>query len=125
MSYVLDTTVLIDWSHDLPAAVRLVDRLFAETDRLYTTDVIVCEALSGGTADERRVIDRFIDALEYVHLGPEGAQMAGDLRRAMGRSSPRTLADAIIAALARGLDAAIVTRNPGDYAGLGIRTLAY
>ena len=125
MSYVLDTTVLIDWSRDLPAAVQVVDDLFAETDRLYTTDVVVCEALTGGSEAERRVIGRFIEALDYVHPGPEGARTAAELRRQAGRSSPRSLGDALIAALAHGLDAAVVTRNAGDYAGFGIRTVEY
>ncbi|MFI5262304.1 MAG: type II toxin-antitoxin system VapC family toxin, partial [Candidatus Limnocylindrales bacterium] len=110
MSYLLDTTVAIDWSHAVPSAVDVVQRLFAETDRLYTTDVIVCEALSGGTAQERDVIERFLGALEHVSLGPEGARAAGELRRSAGRAGPRSLADTLIAALALQLDATIVTR---------------
>lgn len=125
MSYILDTTVAIDWAHDRPGAVAVVERLFAETDRLYTTDVIVCEALSAGTAPERAVIERFLDALEYVSLGPAGARQAAEMRRSAGRSSPRSLGDTLIAALARELDAAIVTRNPRDYAPFGVRTVEY
>ena len=125
MSYLLDTTVVIDWVADHAAAVEVVERLFAETDQLFTCDVVTCEALSGGTAVERRAIDRFLGALEYVAVDPEGAAAAGDLRRATGRTSARGLGDALIAALALRLGATVVTRNPRDYGAFDVRVLGY
>lgn len=84
----------------------------------------MCEALSGGTAEERALIRRFLSALEFVALDPDGAAAAGDLRRLAGRRSG-SLGDALIAALARRLDATIVTRNGADYAAYDVPVLGY
>jgi predicted nucleic acid-binding protein len=125
MSYLFDTTVAIDWSLDDADVVEVVEACFAETGLLYTCDVVTCEALSGGTEEEREVIRRFLTALEFVALDPDGAASAGDLRRQARRSSGRSLGDALIAALARRLGATIVTRNATDYAAYEVPVLAY
>jgi len=126
VSYLLDTTVLLDFAHDRPGALELVDRLFADAETLYTCDVVTCEALSGGDVLERRVIRGILDALEYVALAPASARWAAEARRT-GRSAPgaRSLADALIAATAWSLAATLVTRNPRDFERLGIRVMRY
>ena len=126
MNYLLDTTVLLDFAHDRPGALDLVDRLFTEAATLYTCDVVTCEALSGGDALEQRVIRGVLDALEYVAIAPSHARWAAEARRS-GRSTPgaRSLADALIAATAWGLAATVVTRNPRDFERLGIPVLPY
>lgn len=126
MNYLLDTTVLLDFAHDRPGALELVDRLFADAETLYTCDVVTCEALSGGDPMERRVIRGVLDALEFVAVAPAGARWAADARRT-GRSAPgaRSLADALIAATAWNLAATLVTRNPRDFERLGIPVLRY
>jgi predicted nucleic acid-binding protein len=63
--------------------------------------------------------------LEYVALDPDGAAEAAELRRRVGRTSGRSLGDVLIAALARRLEATIVTRNEADPDGLGAKVLAY
>lgn len=125
MSYLFDTTVAIDWSLDDPGVVEVVEACFAETGLLYTCDVVTCEALSGGTHEERDVIRRFLGPLEFVALDPDGAADAGELRRRAGRSSGRTLGDALIAALAQRLNATIVTRNAADYAVYDVPVIGY
>jgi predicted nucleic acid-binding protein len=126
VNYLLDTTVLLDFAHDRPSALELVDRLFADAETLYTCDVVTCEALSGGDVMERRVIRGILDALEYVALAPASARWAAEARRT-GRSAPgaRSLADALIAATAWSLAATLVTRNPRDFERLGIRVMRY
>ena len=57
MSYLLDTTLLLDFAHGRRTAIELVDRLFAEVEPLYTCDVVTCEALSGGDDIERAAIE--------------------------------------------------------------------
>ena len=88
--------------------------------------MITCEALSGGGEIERGVIRGVLDALEYVALAPDGARWAAESRRT-GRSAPgaRSLADALIAAAAWSLDAALVTRNPRDFERQGVRVVRY
>ncbi len=126
MNFLLDTTLLLDFANGRDGAVDLVDRLFEDGETLYTCDVITCESLSGGGETERRVIRGVLDALEYVALAPEGARWAAESRR-FGRSAPgaRSLADALIAATAWSLDAALVTRNPRDFERQGIRVVRY
>jgi len=122
----LDTTVLIDHAKGRRDGVDILARLFAETGALYTCDVVSCEALSGGVAEERDLIMRLLDALEYVAIDPDGARWAGRQRqqmRADGRRAP--LADALIAATAWRLDATVVTRNAADFKSFGVLVLAY
>jgi len=126
VSYLLDTTILLDFAHGRQTAIDLVDRLFSESTMLYTCDVVTCEALSGGDERERRVIGGVLDALEFVALTPDGARWAAEARRA-GRAAPgaRSLADALIAASAWSLGATIVTRNPRDFERQGVPVLRY
>ena len=125
MSAVLDTTVIIDYVNGSDGAREMLERLFAEPGELYTCDIVTCEALSGGGPNERRAVVALLDVLEYVAIDPDGARTAGDMRRADGHASPRTLGDALIAGLAARLDAAVVTRNPADFAAYDVRVIPY
>ena len=121
----LDTTLLIDYSINLPGAVATVRRLFAEADDLLVCDAVVAEALSKGTEGERRIIGNLIDAVEYVAADPAAAKWAGEARRLRGATGPRTLGDALIAAVAWSFGATVVTRNPDDFVRMGVSVLAY
>lgn len=125
-SYVLDTTLLIDHAKGRRDGVAMLTRLFEETANLYTCDVVDCESMSGGTAEERETIRRLLQALEFLAIDPEAARWAGDRRRelrALGRRRP--LGDSLIAALAWRMDATVVTRNPSDFEPFGIPVLTY
>jgi predicted nucleic acid-binding protein len=124
---VLDTTVVIDHIEDYRPASLMLAQVFEETGQIYTCDVVTCEALSGGDEDVIAARVRLLDALEYVAVGPEAARWAGGQRRenrAAGRRAPGT-ADALIAALAKGLGATIVTRNVTDFAAFDVPVLGY
>jgi predicted nucleic acid-binding protein len=124
--YLLDTTVLIDHSKGRAEGVEVLARLVEETGDLYTCDVVTCESLSGGIPEERALMARLLDALEYVAIDPEGARWAGGQRRELRRAGHRCpLADALVAAVAWRLDAVIVTRNGADFRHFGVRVLAY
>lgn len=126
MRYLLDTTLLLDYVHGRDSAIALVEELVADAEALYTCAVVTCESLTGGDEAERRAILGVLDALEFVALSPEGARHAAEGRRARGaRRGARTLADALIGALAWSLDATVVTRNPGDFERQGISVLSY
>lgn len=125
MRYLLDTTVLIDQARGRRGAPELVAFLLAEPNDLLTCDVVVAEALSGGSDREIAVVRAFIRAIEYVPTHPEAAVWAGETRRRLGRTSPRGLADAIIAGIAWHSDAIIVTRNQADFEALGVRVRGY
>ena len=126
MSYLLDSTVIIDYSLGREAGVHIVEELFGRTGDLYVCEVVTCEALSGGTPEGRTEIRSLLDALEYVAVDPEAARWAGE-RRAERQSggSRRHLGDALIAGLAWRLGATIVTRNARDFEAYGVPVLGY
>jgi predicted nucleic acid-binding protein len=122
----LDTTVLIDHAKGHPDGVAVLARVFEESAALYTCDVVTSEALSGGDEEERGVIGRLLDALEYVAIDPVGARWAGEQRRRLALQGYRhPLADALIAATAWGLDAVVVTRNAADFQRFGVPVMGY
>ena len=125
MRYVLDTTLLIDHSKGRPGVAELVESLFAESSDLYTCDVVVAEALTGGDEVQRAMIESLIRAVEYVATPPDAAVWAADSRRRRGAFGPRSLADAIIAGVAWFNDATVVTRNPRHFEAQGVRVLGY
>jgi predicted nucleic acid-binding protein len=126
MRYLLDTTLLIDHAYGHEPAMQLLHRLYEEGAELFICDVVVCEALSGGSDEHLDVVRRLLGALEYVAIDPPTAAAAGAARLNRHRSGGRLgLGDALIAALATGIDATIVTRNRPDFERQGASVLAY
>jgi predicted nucleic acid-binding protein len=127
MSYVLDSTVIIDYVVGYRPGEEIVERLFAQPGDLYVCDVVTCESLSKGAANELRLARSMLDALEYVALSPDGASWAGDARRGLMESGRRksSTTDALIAALAHTLGATVVTRNARDFDGFDVPVIGY
>ena len=126
MRYLLDTTLIVDHAHGYEPAMRLLHRLYDEGADLFTCDVVVCEALSGGSDEHRAVVSRLIEPLEYVATDPVAARRAGETRLQRHRSGGKLgLGDALIAAVAARLEATIVTRNRPDFERQGARVLTY
>lgn len=126
MRYLLDTTLIVDHAHGHEPAMTLLRRLYEDGAELFTCDVIVCEALSGGSDDHRRVISRLLDPLDFVATDPAAARAAGAARLERHQAGGKLgLGDALIAAVARGLDATIVTRNRPDFERQGASVLTY
>jgi predicted nucleic acid-binding protein len=126
MRYLLDTTLIVDHVNGHEPAMALLHRLHEDGAELYTCDVVVCEALSGGDDEHRQVVSRLLLALDYVATDPDAARAAGAARLQRHQSGGRLgLGDALIAALARGLDATVVTRNRPDFERQGASVLAY
>jgi predicted nucleic acid-binding protein len=126
MRYLLDTTLIIDHANGYEPATTLLHRLYEEGGELFICDVVVCEALSGGSDEQRAVIGRLLSPLDYVATDPDAARAAGGARLERRRNGGRLgLGDALIAAVARGLDATIVTRNRPDFARQGASVLEY
>ena len=126
MRYVLDSTLLIDHANGDAPAAELLKRLFSEGHELFTCDVITCETLSRGESRNLRRIRALLDALEYVATSPLAERWAGESRRKRHLSGGRrALADALIAGVAQGLTATVVTRNRQDFERQGIPILSY
>lgn len=126
MRYLLDTTLLVDHVNGHEPAMALLNRLYEEAADLFTCDVVVCEALSGGDDEHRRMVSRLVSALDYVATDPDAARAAGAARLERRRAGGKLgLGDALIAAVARGVDATVVTRNRPDFERQGASVLAY
>jgi predicted nucleic acid-binding protein len=127
MSYLLDTTVVIDHVRGYPPGTELVHWLFSTSGDLYTCDVVSCEALSRGDPEEQDAVRTFLDALEFVAVDPDAARWAGDRRRELLEREARkaTVGDALIAGLAWRLGATVVTRNARDFQPLGVPVMGY
>jgi len=126
MRYLLDTTLIVDHAHGYEPAMQLLHRLYEEGADLFTCDVVVCEALSGGTDEHRDVVGRLIRALDYVATDPAAARAAGEARLERHRAGGKLgLGDALIAAVARGLGATVVSRNRPDFERQGAPLLTY
>jgi predicted nucleic acid-binding protein len=124
--YLLDTTLIIDHANGHEPATALLSRLYEEGHEIFTCDVVVCEAMSGGTDEQRDALGRLLGALDYVATDPPAARAAGAARRQRREAGGRLgLGDALIAAVARGLHATIVTRNRPDFERQGASVLAY
>jgi len=76
--------------------------------------------------DHRRVISQLLDPLDFVATDPASARAAGAARLERHQAGGKLgLGDALIAAVARGLDATIVTRNRPDFERQGASVLTY
>lgn len=126
MRYVLDTTFVIDHLRNDPAAVRRFAAFFADGDELFVNEVVVCEAWAGAHLAGDPDLEALLRAIEFVQPGPTHARAAGRWR-AEARAHGWTLAlpDALIAACADSLDAAVLTRNTRDFALTPVRIETY
>ncbi len=126
MRYLLDTTLIIDHAHGYAPAMALLHKLYEDGAELFTCDVVVCEALSGGSDEHLAIVSRLLEPLDYVETDPAAARLAADARLRRHRSGGKLgLGDALIAAAAAGLGATIVTRNRPDFERQGASVLGY
>ena len=126
MRYVLDSSFVIDHLRGLPEAVRRMEHLLEGGDEAIVTDVVVTEVWSGTASDDVPSIDAFFRYLEFVQPGPPTAKLAGRFRaNASRRGTTLGLGDAMIAAAAADLEAAVLTRNVRDFALTPVRVETY
>jgi predicted nucleic acid-binding protein len=124
--FLLDTSVLIDFSKGIPASVYGLETLAESGDELCVCSIVITEFVSG-----LRPVDRpnWIELLSSMRYLPESQTMAIDAGRyryhlaRLGRSISTT--DVLIAAVARAWDATLLTENPKHFEldGLVVRSL--
>jgi len=126
MRVMLDSSFLIDQLRGDRAAIDRFGALFADGDEPLVNLVAVCEVEAGLRPAEERAFAAIIAASEFIQAGPEAARDAGRWRRAaLGRGGALSLGDALIAAEAHHMGAAVLTRNVRDYALTPVRVLTY
>ena len=126
MRLVVDSTFLIDHLRGLPAATDRLADIFENGDDPIVTEVIVCEVRAGLLPEDERHLATLLEPMEFVQPEPATAMRAGRWRaelRARGRTL--SLADALIAAAAASMDAAVLTRNVRVFALTPVRVETY
>ena len=115
MTYLLDSTVLIDALRGRPAMERLRS-LRSRGDVPYVCAVNIEEVVRGLRADEEGAVLSFLGGFRVAPLAREEGEMAGRWRRQFAvRGITLSQADCLIAAAAVGVDAQLATGNPRDF----------
>ena len=116
MRYLWDTTFVIDHLRNDPGAKAAMDRMLADGDESFLSEIVACEAWSGVRPAEVYRVRNLLNLPEFVQPGPDAAQRAGVWRNeARARGWTLSLTDALIAAAAEASDATILTRNARDF----------
>lgn len=109
MSYVLDTTVLIDHLRNDPSATRF---LFGLTEVPWCCELTRTEVVRGLRSAERAGAERLFAQLEWVPVTERLAREAGELGRRYRRRHPGiSTIDLVIAAAANDLQLPVATHN--------------
>lgn len=109
---VIDTTVLIDHLRGAEDATRLLADAREADRRIVGSVVTRLEVLSGMRAHERRATLGLLASLEWIPVTVELADAAAALARRHRPAHPGIkMADFVIAATVRALDAELWTRN--------------
>ena len=125
-SYLLDTTFVVDYLRNVPAAVERYERLFERGDDVLINEIIVCEAATGAPEHPDPALAAFMQPVEFVQPGPDAPLVAGQWRaEARRRGHSLSLADALIAAAAHSTNATVLTRNVRDFSLTPVRVESY
>ncbi len=112
MTVLLDTSVLIDHLRGDIRATQLLQRRVLAGDRLCASTVVRTEILAGLRRGEEEATHRLLDALAWLDVTVEVADIAGEMAHRYHKShSGVDLADYLVAATARALNAELLTQN--------------
>jgi len=126
MRLVVDSSFVIDHLRGEPAAIARWDQIFATGDEPIVNDIVACEVRAGLREKDEPELALLLEPVEFVQPGLETSMVAGRVR-AEARSLGWTLSlsDALIAASAYHLDAAVLTRNVRDFSVTPVRVEPY
>jgi len=115
-SYLLDTTVIIDYLRGRPEVVGLIKRLFAEGSSLGCCPINIIEVYAGMREKEREDTEEFLENLEYYELSKGIARQAGGSKREYQKKGiTLSLSDVAIASIAMANDLTFLTDNQKHY----------
>lgn len=126
MRLLLDSTFVIDVLDGVPEAIERQRAIFEAGDEPFVNEVVICEVRAGMRERSEPILAGFLEPVEFVQPGPQTAMLAGAWRRnAHERGYHLSLPDALIAACADALGAAVLTRNLSAFALTPVRTETY
>lgn len=126
MRLLFDSTFVIDLLDGLPEAVERHGAMFATGDEPFVNEIVVCEVRAGLRAKDVPSLVGILEPIEFIQPGPEAAILAGSWRRqAHERGRRLSLPDALVAAAAHAVGAAVLTRNVKDFALTPVRVETY
>ncbi len=126
MKILLDSTFLIDHMRAAPEAALRLAAMFSDGDEILVDPVAICEVRSGVRDGEMPTFLGLLEPMEIVSADREIALMAGRWRmRARASGRHLGLPDALIAATAHSVGAAVLTRNVKDFALTPVRIETY
>jgi predicted nucleic acid-binding protein len=119
-TYLLDTTVFIQFDKGVPAIAEFLAGL-RSADRVGTTAVNVGEVFAGThPADFARWEAYFAQANVWPIVGSAGVWAGERIAELRRRGVQAKLADALVAAVAVSREAVVVTANVRDFVALGV-----
>ena len=115
-TFLLDSTVLIDYLRGHQEVIARVHNLAREGHLLGVCAINVAEVFAGMLEHERPVTERLLGWLDFLELPYETAQAAGELQADLRRQrKPAELPDTLIGATALAHGATLLTRNVKDF----------
>jgi predicted nucleic acid-binding protein len=126
MRLLLDSAFVIDHMRGLPEAVDRYRVLFEAGDEPLVNEIVVCEVRAGTKPADLPSLHALLEPVEFIQPGPGAALVAGAWRfHARKRGLHLSLADALVAAAAHSVDAAVLTRNVRHFALTPVRVETY
>ncbi len=116
MNVVVDADVIIGALRRDERARAVLENVVARGDRLVSVAPIRTEVLRGVRPGEEGATSALLDAIDWISVTVELADLAGELGREYRARHPRIGAiDLLVAATTRQEDATLLTRNVRDY----------
>lgn len=115
-TYLLDSTVLIEWLRGREAIKDTMLRLVDAGHVLGTSCVNLAEVEAGLRQHERRSAGALLDRLRFLPTDRQAAHRAGRYQAEWaGKGRTIQTPDALVAGTARGNGAVLVTHNTSDF----------
>ena len=110
----LDSTILIDATRGLPAAISFLEAA-AELGELWSVTPVRTEVGWGLRADEQDRMERLFRSIRWLEISETLAGRAAQHGRRWSRSHGLGVIDALLAAAAEEVDAQVATHNVRDF----------